>query len=74
MASGRFEFSGIFKTILGRGGQRAARPSSWTSRHRFIRPLSLHETISRAGLYAIGIAGMCGLTYLFLYISEILHG
>jgi hypothetical protein len=74
MSKDRFDFFGIYDRVLGRGAQNVAGTRAWPSRLPFIRPLSLHETISRAGAYAIGIAGLCGVTYLFLYISETLHG
>jgi len=74
MAIVRFDLVGIYDRARGRGIQNGARLRASPSRLPFIRPLSLHETISRAGVYALGIAGLCGLTYLLLFISETLHG
>ena len=73
MAIDRFDLIGIYDRARGRGFQNGARLRVSPSRLPFIRPLSLHETISRAGVYALGIAGLCGLAYLFLFISESLH-
>jgi hypothetical protein len=74
MANGRFDFFGIYDWVLRRTVRGGTGVAALPSRLPFIRPLSLNETISRAGVYAIGISGLCGLTYLFWYVSQSLHG